>query len=95
MTGEGLHILQNGVPRSGNVWLARLIRDLLSAAGIPLRQHLDGHPVSAALADSDLGIEGVQHADFIHIQPLRSFYTILENFRWPIDDLDAYIASSA
>ncbi len=90
-----LHILQNGVPRSGNVWLAHLIRDLLAAAGRPIRQHLDGHPVAAALAGLDLGIRQVQHTDFIRIQPLRCFYSILENFRWPIEDLDAYVASSS
>ncbi len=89
-----LHILQNGMSRSGNVWLAHLIRDLLSEAGVPIRQHLDGHPVAEALADEDLGIDGIQHADFIRLHPLRCFYTILENFRWPIADLDAYIAST-
>lgn len=89
-----LHILQNGIPRSGNVWLGHLIRDLLTEAGIPIRQHLHGHPVADALAGEDLGIAGIQHTDFIQISPLRCFYTILENFRWPIADLDAYVASS-
>lgn len=94
MSDSRLHILQNGVPRSGNVWLGHLLRGLLAAAGVPIRQHLDGHPVAAALADEDMGIRNIQHTDFIQVAAPYCLYTILDAFRWPIRDLDAYLASS-
>lgn len=85
------HILQNGVPRSGNVWLFYLIRNLLTAANIPVEQYISRQEISRVLAKKDLGIHRVAESDFIVIQPQRCYYTILDVFRWPIRDMREYI----
>jgi len=89
-----IHILQNGVPRSGNVWLLYLTRHLLEAAGVPVKQFIAGRDISKVLAREELGIRRVAETDFLVIQPLRNFYTILDVFRWPVEDLEQYVAAT-
>lgn len=91
---QDIHILQNGVPRSGNVWLFYLTRHLLEVAGTPVKQFITGKKISKVLAREDLGIRRVAESDFLAIQPLRNFYTILDVYRWPVEDLDQYVAAT-
>ncbi|MCB1865506.1 MAG: sulfotransferase domain-containing protein [Chromatiales bacterium] len=89
-----LHILQNGVPRSGNVWLYNQVRRCLVEAGVEVRQNVDSDPVALALRERDLGVRHVAEVDFINIGTLKLFYSILDVYKWPIDDIDAYVAST-
>ena len=90
-----MHILQNGMPRSGNVWLHYLLRDLLQTSGIPVAQNIASHPVGHALAAETLPVREAASADFMEITPLGSFFTILDAFRWPIKDLAHYVAHTS
>ena len=89
-----LHILQNGVPRSGNLWLQYLLRHCLDKAGIAVRQNITADPVAEVLARRDLGITDIAAVDYIRVEPVRCFYTVLDAYQWPIEDLDAYVDGS-
>ncbi len=89
-----LYILQNGIPRSGNLWLHYLLRQCLKEAGVVIRQNIENDSVAEALAGVDLGIRDIEKIDFIRIQPLRCFSTILDIYQWPIEDLDSYVRGS-
>ncbi len=93
-TNNRLHILQNGIPRSGNLWLHYLLRRCLAEAGIEISQFISGHPVARLLDQEDLGINGISQIDFINIEPLQNFFTIRDVFRWPIEDMPHYIEAS-
>jgi aryl sulfotransferase len=92
--GCDIHVLQNGVPRSGNVWLFYLTRHLLEAAGVDVKQYIAGTEISKALGGEDLGISRVAESDFLVIEPLRCFYTVLDAFRWPVEDIDDYVSQT-
>lgn len=97
MTGPSenqLHILQNGVPRSGNLWLQYLLRHCLDEAGIAIRQNITADPVAGVLAKRDLGIADIASVDYITVDPIRCFYTVLDAYQWPIEDLGAYVDGS-
>lgn len=90
-----MSILTVGYPKSGNVWLNYLVRDLIPAAGGSFKQCITGHPVAEALRDEDLGIRDIHAADCVAIQPLGAFWKIGEAFKWPIDSVAAYAAGSS
>lgn len=90
-----LSILSLGYPKSGNVWLNYLLRDICTAAGVEVRQAMEGHPISEALKHEHFGIRGQDQADFIVIDPLRTYFGITSVFRWPIEDIAAYAARTS
>jgi len=64
----------------------------MASAGIAPMQFLPTQPISSALEGVELGVRQVHEHDFIDITPLRTFYTVLDVFRWPIENWHDYLS---
>ncbi len=84
------HIIQNGIPKCGNLWLYNILQRLQAAAGVPKKSYILDHPVHPGLKQMDLDIDYIADIDVIDIKAKRSYVTVRQTFCEPILDLAAY-----
>lgn len=84
-------ILQAGVPKSGNVWLHRILQLTLDHGGVPRRSYIQAHPIQAQARTWELSYQGHADVDNLDILPAGCVCRISAVFREPVTDLDAYL----
>ncbi|MXO67072.1 sulfotransferase domain-containing protein [Altericroceibacterium endophyticum] len=89
-----MHLLQNGLPKSGNYWLFNILTLLLNAARLPDRNFIAEHPIQAAAKNWTLSYPEQPRLNVLDIEPGHNFYRIGSYFREPIEDLQDYIAQN-
>lgn len=84
-------ILQAGVPKSGNYWLYRIVRESLAQAGVPHRSFVQRHPIHAEAQSWELSFQGQADMDFLVIEPEGCSFRISALYREPLADVAAYV----
>lgn len=87
-----MHILQISAPKSGSMWLHRILRSIFERAGLPQRSLIQNHPIYPLARTWDLSYAEQASIDMIDIEPLASYYRISSIFRMPITDFRNYVA---
>ena len=86
-----MHIIQIGLPKSGNFWLRTILTNILQLANQENRSFIQSQPIYDIAKTWDLGVQGQIAIDFLDITPNALFYRIGNIFRYPVDDIDDYI----
>lgn len=86
-------ILQIGVAKSGNLWVWRLIEEIMSRAGLPKKRFIQKQPVYPLMKDWKSTIAEKRDVDFIDICKNASFYYYFPFFSLPIDNAEDYMNS--
>lgn len=87
-----MKLLQSGVAKSGNYWLYTILQSLLRRTGQPTHTYIESQPIHAIARTWELSFPEQASIDTIDIADTGVFYRISSAFRWPVDDLDAYLA---
>jgi len=83
-------LLQSGLPKSGNLWLHKILQESLRLGGIELRSFIQTQPIYQE-AKTWPGFNEQAGIDFIEVTPQGCFYR-KGSFRQPIPDLDSYLS---
>ena len=86
-----MHLLQSGLPKSGNFWLSQIIQNLLEKANIEEKSFIKEQPIYQIAKDWDMSVRDQANINFLDITETAFFYRIGNIFRYPIDDIDDYI----
>jgi aryl sulfotransferase len=86
-----MNIIQNGIPKSGNLWLYRILNSMLDVAGIPQKSYIQSHPLYPGLQQLDFDIEDIAGFDTLEIEKKRCFAVVRQTFREAIVDVDDYV----
>lgn len=87
-----MRILQSGVAKSGNYWLYRIIQSILRRSGVPLSTYIETDPIYPIACKWPLSYPEQASIDTIDITDTHVAYRISSIYRWPIDDIDAYLS---
>lgn len=87
-----MKLLQAGVAKSGNYWLYTILQSLLRRTGQPTHTYIESQPIHAIARTWELSFPEQASIDTIDITDAGVFYRISSAFRWPVDDLDTYLA---
>lgn len=87
-----MKLLQSGVAKSGNYWLYTILQSLLRRTGQPTHTYIESQPIHAIARMWELSFPEQASVDTIDIADTGVFYRISSAFRWPVEDLDAYLA---
>ncbi|NOG48286.1 MAG: hypothetical protein HND48_01695 [Chloroflexi bacterium] len=87
-----MKILQSGVAKSGNYALYRIIQSILRRSGVDLSTYIATDPIYPIAREWPLNYPEQAAIDTIDITDTRVWYRISSIYRWPIDDIDAYLA---
>lgn len=86
-----MHVLQNGLPKSGNYWLFNILNLTLDAAGVPKKSLIENHPIRPIAETWLLSHPDQATLNVLDIEPGTCFFRIGSYFREPIPSLKAYI----
>lgn len=86
-----MHIIQIGLPKSGNFWLRTILTNILQLANQENRSFIQSQPIYDIAKTWDLSVRGQIAIDFLDITPNALFYRIGNIFRYPVDDINDYI----
>lgn len=89
-----MHILQIGLPKSGNFWLQTILNQSLQAAHIQPRRFIEQQPIYALAQSWEMSVQKQIEIDFLDITANALFYRLGNIFRYPVDDLAAYVQAS-
>ncbi|MBK9125025.1 MAG: sulfotransferase domain-containing protein [Chloroflexi bacterium] len=87
-----MKILQSGVAKSGNYWLYRIIQSILRRSGAELSTYIETDPIYPIARAWPLSYPEQASIDTIDITDTQVWYRISSIYRWPVDDIDAYLA---
>jgi aryl sulfotransferase len=87
-----MKLLQSGVAKSGNYWLYTILQSLLRHEGLPTHTYIQSQPIHTIAHEWALSFPEQASVDTIDINDNGVFYRISSAFRWPVQDLDAYLA---
>ena len=54
-----MHIIQNGYPKSGNLWLYRILTEILEAAGVPARSFISSHVAYPGFKQMEFDVDDI------------------------------------
>lgn len=83
--------LQAGVPKSGNLWLYKIVQGALARAGIERRAFIVHQPIYGAHRGDSASFEGEAEIDFLEIEPDGAYLRFQTVHRRPIFDVEAYV----
>lgn len=86
-----MHILQSGVPKSGNSWIFAIMRQILKHAGIPELKFITKQPVSVIARQWPDPLRQQSYMDSLDIHGAHWYYQIGAAVRLPIADIESYI----
>ncbi|MBV7339685.1 sulfotransferase domain-containing protein [Chloroflexi bacterium TSY] len=86
-------ILQSGIAKSGNFWLYTILQKILNHARLKHRSFIQNHPIHKQAQTWELTFNRHADMDFIDIVPDGCYARLGNQFREPIEDIDAYIAA--
>lgn len=84
-------ILQSGVPKSGNLWLYRILQGVAKHAGLEQRSFIQRHPIHEQAKTWKLSYPGQADVDSLDVEPRECFLRISHVFWEPIPDIDDYL----
>jgi aryl sulfotransferase len=82
-------LLQSGLPKSGNLWLHKILQESMRLAGIEVRSYIQTQPIYQE-AKTWPGFAEQAGIDFIEFDAQGCYYR-KGSFRQPILDLDGYL----
>lgn len=85
-------ILQAGFPKSGNLWLYKIIKSSIQHSGQPYRQFMTSQPVYQQVKDLTLSYDEQASTDVLDIDPDGCFYRVSTIFREPVTDIESYMS---
>jgi aryl sulfotransferase len=88
-------VLQAGVPKSGNLWLYKIIQSAMEEVGHGHRSFITGHPIHAVARTWPLSYPEQADVDVLDFEHGRAFFRISSRFRQPVGDLDGYLARAS
>lgn len=86
-----MRILQTGEAKSGNLWLYKILQNIIHCAGLENPSFIQNHPIHDLAKTWDLSYKEQADIDVLDIEPHQCFYRISSVFRMPIEDIDDYI----
>lgn len=85
-------ILQVGLPKSGNLWLYRILENILDAHGVERRSYIQQQPIYAEAQTWPENYRGQAATDVLLIEPAGCFVKVANSQqRYPLADLDDYL----
>jgi len=84
-------ILQGGVPKSGNLWLYKIIQGICKRAGIERRCFIQSHAIYPEALTWELSHADQANVDSLDIGPDGCFFRVSDVFREKIEDIDDYL----
>jgi aryl sulfotransferase len=85
-----MRILQLSSPRSGTLWLYRILADILDTNNIERRSYIRQHPAYAAGAEWPYHFAGQADVDFLFIKP-EGYWARFAGQNYPVADIGAYV----
>ena len=89
-----LHVLQCGVPKSGNFWLYKILQESIRRAGIDIKNFIQTQPVHDIAQKWALSYKEQADIDVLDITNQGCYYRISSIFRHPVLDLESYLQST-
>jgi aryl sulfotransferase len=86
-----MKLLQSGMAKSGNYWLYTILQSIMRHAGLPTHTYISTQPIYTLAREWELSYPEQASIDTIDIEDAGVFYRISSAFRWPIQDLNAYL----
>ncbi len=85
-------ILQVGLPKSGNLWLYRILENILDAHGVEQRSYIQQQPIYAQAQTWPTNFSGQAGTDVLLIEPDGCFAKVANSQqRYPLVELDDYL----
>lgn len=85
-------VLQVGLPKSGNLWLYRIVETILDEHGVERRSYIQQQPIYAQAQTWPANYRGQAATDVLLIEPAGCFVKVANSqHRYPIADLDDYL----
>jgi aryl sulfotransferase len=88
-------ILHAGVPRSGNLWLHRILQSIARHTGVEPRSFIRGHPNHERFRRLVRGFSDEADVDFLHIGPRHSSFWLSSVLNERIHDFDEYLRATS
>jgi aryl sulfotransferase len=88
---KNIHILQAGVPKSGNYWLYKIIENILATGGVKKKSFITKHPSFPKVKKMKLNHKDRAYMDVISIKKDNIFYSIGPTHSEKIVNFDKYI----
>lgn len=89
-----MNILQCGVPKSGNFWLYKIIRQILERDGRNTTSFIEQHPIYSLAREWELNFPEQAKIDVLEVTDLQYSYRISSIFQMPIDNIRHYVSKS-
>lgn len=83
-------ILHSAIHKSGNTWLARILRRIEIHAGLEHRSWVQGHPIHSTAAGWKLSYRGQADMDFLRILPDGCYWRISDVHQERVEDIEEY-----
>jgi aryl sulfotransferase len=90
-----MKILQSGLPKSGNLWLYRILQLCAAEAGWPRSSFIRDHPIQQQAKDWDLSFPGQATIDVLDFRHGQAYCRISSRFRERVRDFDDYLARTS
>ncbi|MGB8704429.1 MAG: sulfotransferase domain-containing protein [Gillisia sp.] len=90
-----MKILQIGVPKSGNLWLYKILQNVLDFSGNANQSFIQQQPIFELAKNWDLNYPDQAQIDVIDITDLQVSYRISSIFRMPMEDLQGYFSKTS
>jgi len=84
-------VIQCGVPKSGNYWVFKVIKECFQKAGLHRSSFIQNHPIYEVAQNWELSYGEQADIDVIDITDKGCFYRISSIFRHPVLDIDSYL----
>jgi aryl sulfotransferase len=89
--GAPRSILHSAIHKSGNTWLARILRRIEHHAGVEHRSWVQGHPIHSTAAGWKLSYRGQADMDFLRILPGGCYWRISDLHQERVGDIEEYV----
>ncbi len=86
-----MHIIQIGLPKSGNFWLYNILDNIIKEANFEYKSFIKKQPIYEVAKTWDLAVKKQIDINMLDITNEVLFYRIGTIFRYPIDNIDDYI----
>jgi len=89
-----MRILQIGSPKCGNLWLYKILEEILDACNQNQYSFIEQQPIYQLAKNWDLNYPEQAQIDMIDITDLQTSYRISSIYRMPIDNMKEYISKT-
>ncbi len=84
-------ILQAGLPKSGNLWLYKILQNVIRYGGLEQRSFIQNQPIYERAKTWNLSFAGQAGVDVLDVLPHGCFYRIERIVYEPVENIDDYI----